>query len=570
MTMKFYLKPVLWVLILGCFSLSVRAQAQQVSVQSPREVGEDSLKGWHLLDKQKDGFNGISLSQAYQELQKTGKKPVTVIVAIIDSGIDTTHEDLKPVLWHNPGEVPGNGIDDDHNGYPDDVEGWNFVGGKDGRSVVKDSYEGARVYHELKGKYDNGGAIDTSTDEKKWEYHEWVKVKARLETDAANASMTVLALKMLYKNIPVADSVVRMSMGKEEYTGNDLMAYTPSNAGLSKAKNVMMALFKGFDEMGATNKTLTQEFDEYYEGQAMKADEVDKAPEDYRGEVVKDNYADINDRYYGNADLMGNAIFHGTHVAGIIGADRTNHIGIDGIADNVRIMMIRALVDGDEHDKDIALAIRYAVDNGAKVINMSFGKGFSPQKAWVDEAVKYAASKDVLIVQAAGNDHENIDSSDNFPTPNYIDGSGTAPNWITVGASGDAKLGGLVAGFSNYGRQNVNVFAPGVKIYSTVLNNGYDFADGTSMASPVVVGIAALLREYFPSLNAEQVKYVIEKSAVAPDEMVDIPGTDTQVSLSQLCTSGGIVNAYAAIKLAETLKGDGKIPKTHLKRDKKD
>jgi subtilisin family serine protease len=531
---------------------------------------DDSLKGWHLLDKQKDGLNGISLAQAYQELQKTGKKHATVIVAVIDSGIDTTHEDLKSVLWHNPGEIPGNGIDDDHDGYVDDVEGWNFLGGKDGRSVVKDSYEGARIYHSLKAKYGDAAAIDTSTDERKWEYQEWIKVKGRLEADAANASMTVLALKNLYKNIPMADSIMRETLGKQEYTGNELQAYTPSSAGLSRAKNVMMALFKGFDEMNALNKTLIQNFNEYYEGQSEKADELDKAPEDYRGEVVKDNYADFNDRYYGNADLMGNAIFHGTHVAGIIAADRTNHIGIDGICDDVKIMMVRVVDDGDEHDKDIALAIRYAVDHGAKVINMSFGKSFSPQKAWIDDAVKYAASKDVLLVHAAGNDHENVDSTDNFPSPDFIDGNESAPNWITVGASGDDKIGGLVAGFSNYGKRTVNVFAPGVKIYSTVLNNGYDFADGTSMASPVVAGVAALIREYFPSLNAEQVKYVIEKSAVAPDEQVTIPGTETQVPLSELCTSGGILNAYSAVKLAETLKGDNKIPRTHIKRNKKD
>ncbi|TDW97228.1 S8 family serine peptidase [Dinghuibacter silviterrae] len=566
--MKLFCKQVLWGLMLGCFSLTVRAQ--EVSVGSARELGDDSLKGWHLLDKQKDGFNGISLGQAYQELQKTGKKHNTVVVAVIDSGIDTTHEDLKTVLWTNPGEIPGNGIDDDHDGYVDDVHGWNFLGGKDGRNVVKDSYEGARIYHQLKAKYADSTAIDTTTDEKKWEYQEWVKVKSRLEADAANASMTVLALKHLYQNIPTADSVMRETLGKQEYTGNDLQAYAPTTAGLSRAKNVMMALFKGFDEMNALNKTLIQNFNDYYEGQSEKADELDKAPEDYRGEVVKDNYADFNDRYYGNNDLMGNAIFHGTHVAGIIAADRTNHIGIDGICDDVKIMMVRVVDDGDEHDKDIALGIRYAVDHGAKVINMSFGKSFSPQKAWVDEAVKYAASKDVLLVHAAGNDHENVDSTDNFPTPDYIDGNETAPNWITVGASGDDRIGGLVAGFSNYGKRSVNVFAPGVKIYSTVLNNGYDFADGTSMASPVVAGVAALIREYFPSLNAEQVKYVIEKSAIAPAEQVTIPGTETQTSLSELCTSGGIVNAYAAIKLAETLKGENKIPRTHIKRNKKD
>lgn len=564
--MNCFWKPVLWVIVICGFSFSVHAQ-DGAPAQGQKE---DSVKGWHLRDKQKDGFYGISLQQAYQELQRSGRKSQTIIVAVIDSGVDTTHEDLKGVLWHNPGEVPGNGKDDDHNGYIDDVEGWNFLGGKDGRSVTKDSYEGDRIYHQLKGKYDTDGPVDTSTEEKKFEYREWVKVKARVEADAASSTMTVLALKHLFQNIAPSDSIVRMGINKQEYTGYELQAFVPSSSAQSKAKNVMMALFKGYDEMNATNKTLITSFNEYFDGEQQKADMLSHAPEDYRGEVVGDNYADINDRYYGNADLMGGTPFHGTHVSGIIAGDRTNHTGIDGIADNVKIMLVRALGDGDEHDKDIALAIRYAVDNGAKVINMSFGKGFSPQKAWVDDAVKYAASKDVLLVHAAGNDHENVDSTDNFPTPKFLGGNGEAPNWITVGASGDPQLGGLVASFSNYGKDGVDVFAPGVKIYSTVPGNKYDFADGTSMASPVVAGLAALIRSYFPNLSAEQVKYVLEKSAVAPDEKVAIPGTGKMVYLSELCRSGGIVNAYGAVKLAETLKGDEQLPRTHLKRNKKD
>jgi subtilisin family serine protease len=561
LVMKYFLKSVMWGCLLLALGLSVHAQPVKVE-----DVTADSLKGWHLLDHQKDGFYGISLEQAYNELKAAGKKSQTVVVAIIDSGVDTTHEDLKAVLWHNPKEIPGNKVDDDHNGYVDDVFGWNFLGNPDGRSVTKDSYEGARLYHDLKGKYGSGGNIDTSTDEKKFEYHEWAKVKTQLEADAESSSMTVLHLKTLNASIPIADSIIRESMNKQEYTGNDLVAFTPNNSATTKAKNVMMALFKGFDEMNASNKTLITGFNEYYSGEEAKATAIDKAPENYRQEVVGDNYADINDRYYGNGDLMGGTPFHGTHVSGIIGADRTNNKGIEGVADNVRIMVVRALGDGDEHDKDIALAIRYAVDNGAKVINMSFGKRFSPQKAWVDDAVKYAAAHDVLLVHAAGNDHENNDSTDNFPSPDYIGGQGHAPNWITVGASGDPRTGGLTADFSNYGKNSVDVFAPGVRIYSCVPGgNTYDFADGTSMATPVVVGIAALLRSYFPHLSAEQVKYVIEKSAVAPTQDVAVPGTDRMVPMSELCKSGGIVNAYTAVKLAETIKGK-QLPKATLKK----
>ena len=247
---------------------------------------------------------------------------------------------------------------------------------------------------------------------------------------------------------------------------------------------------------------------------------------------------------------------HGTHCSGIIAAVRNNGIGMDGIADNVRIMMVRAVPDGDEHDKDIANAIRYAVDNGAEVISMSFGKGFSPQKTWVDDAVKYAQSKDVLLVHAAGNDAKDIDSVQNFPNPYYLDKSGVAKNFITVGASGDPTNGGFTASFSNYGKKSVDVFAPGVDIYSTLPDNKFGKFSGTSMATPVVAGVAALILEYFPDLTAEQVKYVILNSVAPITEKVKLPGTDSLVNLSDISVSGGEVNAYNAVKLAATLKGE--------------
>jgi subtilisin family serine protease len=284
---------------------------------------------------------------------------------------------------------------------------------------------------------------------------------------------------------------------------------------------------------------------------------ADQAPRDYRGEIVKDNYYDFNDRYYGNSDVMANTPMHGTHVSGIIGASRTNGKGIEGIADNVKIMMVRAVPDGDEHDKDIALAIRYAVDNGAKVINMSFGKGVSPEKKWVDEAVQYAQSKGVLLVHAAGNDAADIDTAWNFPSATFKSNGKKATNWITVGASGDPKIDGLVANFSNYGKTEVDVFAPGRKIYSTLPGgDSYGNLDGTSMASPVVAGVAALIFEYFPTLTPEQVKSIIEKSVTKPTIKAKNPGTDEDVDLGEISKTGGIINAYEAVKLAAVMSGE--------------
>ncbi|HEY4148116.1 MAG TPA: S8 family peptidase [Chitinophagaceae bacterium] len=513
-------------------------------------------RGWHLMDKEKDGFAGISLDKAYEFVHSKNLKSKTVIVAVIDSGIDTTHEDLKDILWTNPKEIPGNGIDDDGNGYVDDIHGWNFIGGKDGKNVKEDSYEGARVYHKYKTQF--SGTVDTArlSPEDKEQYAMWMKAKEKVEGDAnGDGGVDIVIMKKALESTLKYDSVLRKSMGKEIFTGNDLDQYAPATPEDKRAKGGLLYLFKANNMMETTNKEFVEGFQEYVTGEERKKEAAEKAPDNYRGDIVKDNEDDFNDRYYGNNDVMAGTPFHGTHVSGIIGAERNNGKGIDGIADNVRIMMIRAVPDGDEHDKDIALAIRYAVDNGARVVNMSFGKSFSPNKRWVDDAVKYAESKGVLLVHAAGNDAANVDSTDNFPNPHLRADNIKASNWITVGASGDPKEGGYTAVFSNYGKADVDVFAPGVKIYSSIPGgNTYGNAQGTSMACPVVVGTAAFLMEYFPGLSAEQVKYCLEKSAQSPGMKVKKPGTDELVDMSDLSVSGGIINAYEAAKIAATLK----------------
>ncbi len=551
--------------------IGMLAFAQQDKNTKPGDVP----KGWHLLDKAKDGYSGISMEKAYEFVKSKKLKGKTVIVAVIDSGIDTLHEDLKPILWKNPKEIPGNGIDDDGNGYVDDVYGWNFLGNKDGRNVKQDSYEGARVYHKLKSKYD-GKTIDPSTlkGDDLEEYNTWLKAKSKVEGDGSG-TVDLYMLKNALKSARKSDSVLRISLKKESYTGNDLDTFNAVTPAEKSAKGGFLYLFRANQMMESTNTEFIGGFEEFVNGEVRKAEAKEKAPEDFRGEITGDNENDINDKYYGNADVMASTPFHGTHVSGIIGAVRNNGIGMNGVADNVRIMMIRAVPDGDEHDKDIALAIRYAVDNGARIINMSFGKDFSPQKKWVDEAVEYANSKGVLLVHAAGNDAKNVDSADNFPNPVYLDHKGRASNWITVGASGDAKAGGITASFSNYGKQEVDVFAPGVKIWSTIPGtNTYGNAQGTSMASPVVAGVAAFLLTYYPNLTPQQVKYCIEKSAQAPDGKVKKPGTDDLVPMSELSRTGGLVNAYEAAKIAASLQS-GKpaptkkpLPKPTLKNKK--
>ncbi|MBI3720785.1 MAG: S8 family serine peptidase [Sphingobacteriales bacterium] len=524
---------------------------------------EETLKTWYLKDRATEGYFGISLDKAYNFLKAKNKKSKTILVAVIDSGIDTTQPDLKNILWTNPNEIPGNGKDDDGNGYADDIHGWNFLGGSDGKNVDEDSYEGARIYHGLMGKYD-GKPIDESklSKEELYEYKTWKKAKEKVEAQAAEAQNNIIMVGWLKRDLPKSDSIIKLSMNKEVYTGDELEAYEATTKVAARAKLIMMAAFEGFSMKSSTNKEIIEELNDYYSGEEKKANAIMEAPEDYRGEIVKDKYNDFSDRYYGNNDVMAAHFMHGTHVSGIIGAQRNNNIGMDGIADNVKIMMIRAVPNGDEHDKDVALAIRYAVDNGAKIVNMSFGKSFSPEKKWVDEAVKYAESKNVLLVQGAGNDNENNDVEENFPNRNFING-GSATNYMDIGASSDTSIKqinnqgkeqkDLVAYFSNYGKKEVDVFAPGYKIYSAKPDGKFGFLNGTSMASPVVAGIAALTLSYYPQLTAQQLKSILMKSVQAPGFKVMKPGTDEKVNMSDISQSGGIINAYEAIKLADAL-----------------
>ncbi len=537
--------------MLGLLPVTMFAQGTSAKTELP--------KGWHLLDKDKDGYYGVSASKAYEFAIGKKLKSHTVLVAVIDSGVDTLHEDLKDILWTNPKEIPGNGIDDDHNGYVDDIHGWNFIGGKDGRDVKDDSQEEARVYYMFKAKFDVPDLDTTalSVDDKD-NYRMWVKARKTVMGDGSDQLNDPVMMENALNAFIKGDSILRVAFGKSEYTGNELDTLQTKTIEARRAKAVFLQFFNANNIMDMSNKSFLSEFKEEVEMEEKKASARTNPPKDYRHEIVQDNELDFSDRYYGNNDVMAGEPTHGTHVTGIIGAERGNGKGMDGIADNVRVMMIRAVPNGDEHDKDIALAIRYAVDNGARVVNMSFGKNLSPEKTWVDSAVKYAESKGVLLIHAAGNDAADVDTADNFPNPNFRHSTYTAANWITVGASSDplAEPGfsSYTASFSNYGKKEVDVFAPGTRIYSTVPGNKYENLQGTSMACPVVTGVAALLLEFYPNLTPQQVKYCLVKSAVPPPAKVKTPGSEDHiVSLSDLSVSGGIVNAYEAMKIASTL-----------------
>ena len=544
------------VAILTILQINVYAQ-QPDSIQAPPE-------DWFLLDPQTDSVQGVSAEKTYSTLLK-GRPSKTVLVAVIDSGIDIEHEDLKEVIWVNEDEVAGNGVDDDKNGYIDDVHGWNFIGGKDG-NVAEDTYEVTREYARLKPIYDSINEKKIGKKQKA-EYAYWLKVKKKYDNDSKHSQTQLTQFTQqyemyinAYRTIQFCDSVL------EEASGNPVLKSTLASIEATSdtvnfAKQTLTRILESV-EGDVAAKDFLKDLDEYLDHLQEGVNHYRVAVEygyntDFNSrKVVGDDPNNLYEKGYGNNDVEGPDARHGTHVAGIIAADRDNTIGVKGIADNVKIMAVRAVPNGDERDKDVANAIIYAVDNGAQIINMSFGKKFSPHKEVVDKAVKYAESKGVLLIHAAGNDGNDLDVDANFPTRSY-DKGGQAKTWLEIGASAFGAEKDFVGSFSNYGKKSVDLFAPGVQIYSTVPDDKYENLQGTSMACPATSGVAAVLMSYFPELSAIEVKEILRQSTRKFDSLqVTKPGTDEMVPFSELSSSGGLVNVYEAVKMAMSMNKD--------------
>jgi len=504
------------------------------------------LKNWGQYDLVTDTIPGMSINKAYNQIIKN-KSGNLVIVAVVDSGVDITHEDLKSVVWINKGEVANNGKDDDNNGYIDDVNGWNFLG-----DAVKENLEYTRIYKRLKSKYDGKPASSISSGDRA-EYDVYVSAKAEYEKEYNETVQNKNQYDQIKQQLTTAHKAVSAKLGKEDYTKKELAAMTADTPEMQQYKAMLGQIQNNVDENIPTALTQLNDAIEYFGNRLETHFNLNL---DGRAIVGDDPY-DIKDNKYGNNKVSGPTkdkedVKHGTHVAGIIAAKRDNNIGIDGVANNVKIMVVRAVPDGDEYDKDIALGIRYAVDNGAKVINTSFGKYFSPNPEFVIEALKYAASKDVLIVNAAGNEGLDLDTKMVYPNDQTPQNSTEiVDNVLTVGALNYEYGSGLVAGFSNFGKTNVDVFAPGTKIWSTTPNNTYEFLQGTSMAAPAVAGVAAIIRSQYPKLTAVQVKNIIMNSGVSTKASVVVSENTLNKKFTELSVSGKMVNLYNALILAE-------------------
>lgn len=504
---------------------------------------------WFNMDPTNDKINGVSTERTYQELLKD-KKSTTVIVGVIDSGVDYNHEDLKDVMWVNPNEIAGNGIDDDKNGYIDDIHGWNFIGGRDGKNVDADNLEITRLMRKMKPKFDGKTEADFTSKEDKKDFAFYQVLKEDFAKTKDKFEGPYNQLKFLYEGLTALNKNAKSQLGADTIDAKLLQNFEPKERSDKQMKLVAGAMMKNGqgNNLDGCIAGLKEGYD-HFKPYVEVGLNLDYDPRS----IVGDDYNNSYEKYYGNPDCKGPGSTHGTHVAGIIGASRKNGKGMDGVAADVRIMAIRCVPNGDERDKDVANAIRYAVDNGATILNMSFGKKYSWDKKVVDDAVKYAESKGVLLMHAAGNDHTDIDEVVHYPCKKYENGD-AASNFIDVGALNWQPADKIVATFSNYGKKTVDIFAPGVDIYSTLPENEYKDLSGTSMATPVACGVAAVLKSYYPTLTPQQLKKILIKSSIKTykNEKVIKPGTkDEMIKFDKLGKNGGIVNLFEAVKMAE-------------------
>ena len=487
---------------------------------------------WQRLSPESDGVFGVGSERALTDLLN-GKTPTRrVIVAVIDGGVDTAHTSLVANLWHNTKETI-NGKDDDGDGLIDDDLGWNYAGGANLKSVNAESFEVTRIYAACVGA--PAGRGTPKPDAARCD-----KIKSDYDKKKTETTTQVAQITSFIQTSNAVAAVLQRAMNTQTLTRSAVDAYKPNGEQNAQARDIWL-------QIEATGLLGTAA-----EAALSNAQDQVKYSLDINYDsriIVGDNISDLSEKLYGNRDVTGPDASHGTHVAGIIGAARSGGT-VQGIAPSVQIMAVRAVPNGDERDKDIANAIRFAVDHGAHIINMSFGKSYSPGKSAVDAAAKYAESKGVLMVHAAGNDGENIDVNPSFPSV-VLESKERVNNWLEVGASSWKGLGELAAEFSNYGRTRVDLFAPGVDILSTVPGGGTKRESGTSMAAPVVSGVAALLMSYFPTLTAADVREILIASARRIDVQVVKPGGTGKASFAALSSSGAVIDAYAAVKMAQ-------------------
>ncbi|WP_421918958.1 S8 family peptidase [Marinifilum sp.] len=537
-------------LLISCLLLVATyiGQAQKSEGVELSEL-DSSFLNWYNMDPELDQVQGASVNLAYKELLQSKEAKKKIVVAVLDGGVDLNHEDLKDRIWINENEIPNNGIDDDKNGYVDDVNGWNFLGNSKGDNIITENLEALRIVRKYEPIFKNVSSIDELESKDHESYQLYLICKDECNQAKAKYLKRKGQIERFAKRLNRAETIVKRALNKNDITRDDVKKLEAKNEMQKAAKDFLLNIYsKGFKKESFNNdRERTDLF-------------IDKHlnPEFQPRKIIGDDVSDITDAHYGNNNVATETAEHGTFVAGIIAARRDNQLGIDGIAQNVEIMALRVVPHGDERDKDVALAIRYAVDNGADIVNMSFGKNYSPQKEMIDDAIKYAEENNVLLVHAAGNEGMNVDEEIRYPSPILINGK-HVENFLSVGANSKNANQKFCGIFTNYGEKNVDIFAPGVDVISLHPENKYKMRQGTSYSAPVVAGVAALVWSYYPDLSAVELKHVLMSSSNQYKRLkVLIPNIKEKqkkkAKFTKLSVSGGTVNAYKALLEAEKLQ----------------
>lgn len=505
------------------------------------DIGGTDLPDWALMSPDKDGYEGTRTNELYDYIKTLGLEPKPIIVAVMDSGFEMDHPDLKDNIWNNEAEVNGvAGVDDDGNGFVDDFHGWNFLG-----KATNLNLEVTREYARLKKE-----GVSESDD-----YYK--KVKAEYDKKKKDDNEDYDYIKMLAKDMKDAVAVLKMN----NVTTDPKKLQEISGTLTGKVQEAAQKILGTWMLTGAGPDELI-EYENMYKTKTEVLYDLNLDP----STIIGDNPKVLDEKNYGDNDPSVKVSSHGTHVAGIIGSTKK---GV-GQAPFVKLMYIRVVpADGDERDKDIANGIRYAVDNGASIINLSAGKYFAGNAGYVKQAIEYAETKGVLFVVAAGNESTDIEKTVNYPVKFYRENGEMKyfSNLVCVGANTWMKKYSaekdpmnlsrkydLAAPFSNYSQNVVDVFAPGMEIFSTVPEKTYKRMSGTSMAAPETAGVAAILKGYFPNLTASQIKDVLMKSS-RKYEGLEVKSKELgKVGFSTLSKSGGVVDAYNAFKMAMEMK----------------
>ena len=549
------------VLVLACEkSKTTNPMLQKETVKG--DVVEDRAPAdgnWFIKDSTLDKLEGVGSERAQKEFSLKNQREI--VVAVIDSGVDISHEDIKNKIWNNPGEMgldslgidkKSNGIDDDLNGYVDDIHGWNFIGAKDGRPISFETLEITRESLRYDKKIANGEVLG----EEEKIYFE--KINEEYKKQYKNSENSQKLLSDFDVKITVAKKILKEKLNFDDNAPEKIDAIVSNDAEVLQAKSDLQEIAKNFRSIARFYRIYenTKNSLAYFLNKNFNA-----------REIVGDDPSDFTQSQYGNNDVMGPDASHGTHVSGIIAAESSNGLGIDGVAQNVKIMVLRVVPNGDERDKDIFMAVNYAVKNGAQIINMSFGKEFSPSKEKLDEAFSAAAEKGVLLFHSAGNGASNNDVTVGYPNRHVLNSvvkklPEQISTWLEIGASAQYRGLKMVAPFSDYGKKDVDFFSPGYEMKSSVPGNQYAVFSGTSMASPAAAGVGALLMSNFDSMTAQQAKAIlIHESRLYVDLMVHLPGNqalDLPVPFAQLSATGGVIDAYKSIKFARELTNEVK------------